>query len=182
LARIHIEAPVRPAASRAGGGGAGQTRKDPIMAIRYLEDYVPGTVMTLWTDTVSEASIIEFARRFDPQEFHIDPAAAAAGPYGGVIASGVHTFALAGHAMAMGYLCPESSLPSPGAEDVRWHAPVHPDDTLTWRATVLGARPSRSNPSRGIVRTRIEGIKQDQSLALSMTAIHLMRRKPASGD
>jgi acyl dehydratase len=151
------------------------------MAILYFEDYVPGTVLTLWTDRVSEASIIEFARRFDPQEFHINPAAAADGPYGGVIASGLHTFALAGHAMAVGYLSPESSLPSPGAEDLRWHAPVRPDDTLTWRATVLGVRPSQSNPSRGIVRTRVEAIKQDGSLALSMTAIHLIRRRPATG-
>jgi acyl dehydratase len=152
------------------------------MAVKYFEDYVPGAVFTLWTDTVSETSIIEFARKFDPQEFHIDAAAAADGPYGGVIASGCHTFALAGHAMAMGYLSPESSLPSPGAEDLRWHSPVRPNDTLTWRATVLSARPSRSDPTRGIVRTRIEAIKQDESVALSMTAVHLIRRGPATNN
>jgi len=149
------------------------------MAVRYFEDYVPGAVFILWTHTVSEAAIIEFAREFDPQEFHIDPAAAADGPYGGVIASGCHTFALGGRAMAMGYLSPESSLPSPGAEDLHWHTPVRPNDTLTWRATVLSARPSRSNPARGIVRTRIEALTQDESLALSMTAVHLIRRRPA---
>jgi len=152
------------------------------VAIKYFEDYVPGGIYTLWTHTLTEESIIEFAREFDPQEFHVDPAAAADGPYGGVIASGCHTFALGGHAVAMGYLSPESSLPSPGAEDVRWHAPVRPNDTLTWRATVLSARPSRSDPSRGIVRTRIEAIKQDESLALSMTAVHLMRLRPTSTD
>ena len=148
----------------------------------YFDDYVPGTVSTLRTDLVSEASIIEFARQFDPREFHVDAASAAHGPYGGVIASGWHTCALAGHAMVTGYLAPESSLPAPGADEVRFHAPVRAGDTLTWRVTVLGARPSRSNPSRGIVRTLIEAVNQHGSLALSMTAINLIRRRPATGQ
>ncbi|WP_445184122.1 MaoC family dehydratase [Pseudonocardia sp. Cha107L01] len=139
----------------------------------YFDDYVPGTVSTLRTDTVSEASIIEFARKFDPQEFHVNAAA-----HGGLIASGWHTCALAGHAMVTGYLSAESSLPSPGADEVRFHAPVRAGDTLTWRATVLDARPSRSNPARGIVRTLVEGVNQNGSVALSMTAVNLMRRGP----
>jgi acyl dehydratase len=147
----------------------------------YFDDYIPGTVSTLRTDTVSEASIIEFARQFDPQEFHVN-AAAAHGPYGGVIASGWHTCALAGHAMVTGYLSAESSLPSPGAEEVRFHAPVRAGDSLTWRATVLDARPSRSNPSLGIVRTLVEAVNQHGAVALSMTAINLMRRGPATGN
>jgi acyl dehydratase len=148
----------------------------------YFEDYVPGTVSRLRTDTVSEAAIIEFARRFDPQEFHVNAAVAAQGPHGGVIASGWHTCALAGHAMVTGYLSSESSLPSPGADEVRFHTPVRAGDTLTWRATVLDARPSRSDPSRGVVRTLVEAVNQDGSLVLSMTAINLMRRGPALGD
>ena len=148
----------------------------------YFDDYVPGTVSRLRTDTVSEASIIEFARKFDPQEFHVNAAAAAHGPYGGVIASGWHTCALAGHAMVTGYLSAESSLPSPGADEVCFHAPVRAGDTLTWRATVLDARPSRSDPSRGIVRTLVEAVNQNGSVALSMTAINLMRRGPATGN
>jgi acyl dehydratase len=148
----------------------------------YFDDYIPGTVSTLRTDTVSEASIIEFARQFDPQEFHVNAGAAAHGPYGGVIASGWHTCALAGHAMVTGYLSAESSLPSPGAEEVRFHAPVRAGDSLTWRATVLDARPSRSNPSLGIVRTLVEAVNQHGAVALSMTAINLMRRGPATGN
>jgi acyl dehydratase len=148
----------------------------------YFDDYVPGTVSRLRTDTVSEAAIIEFARRFDPQEFHVNAAAATRGPHGGVIASGWHTCALAGHAMVTGYLSAESSLPSPGADEVRFHTPVRAGDTLTWRATVLDARPSRSNPSRGVVRTLVEAVNQNGSLVLSMTAINLMRRGPALGE
>ena len=148
----------------------------------YFEDYMPGTVSTLRTDTVSEASIIAFARQFDPQEFHLDASAAAHSPYGAVIASGWHTCAMAGRAMVTGYLAAESSLPAPGVDDVRFHAPVRAGDTLTWRATVLDARPSRSNPSRGIVRTLVEAVNQNGSLALSLTAINLIRRAPIAGS
>jgi acyl dehydratase len=147
----------------------------------YFEDYVPGTVSILRTETVSEASIIEFARQYDPQDMHINPQAAAEGPFGGVIASGWHTCALAGHALVTEYLSPESSLPSPAIEEVRWRVPVRASDTLTWRATVLEARPSRSNSSRGIVRTRLEATNQDGNLAVSMTAINLIRRRPVTG-
>jgi hypothetical protein len=80
----------------------------------YFDDYIPGTVSTPRADTVSEAAIIEFARQFDPQDFHFNPAVAAHGPYGAVIASGWHTCAMAGHAMVTGYLAAESSLPAPG--------------------------------------------------------------------
>jgi acyl dehydratase len=146
----------------------------------YFDDYVPGTVSTLRTDTVSEASIIEFARQFDPQEFHVNAAAAARGPYGAVIASVWHTCAMAGHAMVTGYLAAESSLPAPGVDEVRFHTPVRAGDTLTWRATVLDARPSRSNPTRGIVRTLVEAVNQNGSLALSLTAVNLIRRGPTA--
>ena len=108
-------------------------------------------------------------------------AAAARGPYGAVIASGWHTCALAGHALVTEYLSPVSSLPSPGIDEVRFHTPVRAGDTLTWWATVLVARASRSTPSRGIVRTLVEAVNQDGSLAASMTAINLMRRRPVAG-
>jgi len=83
--------------------------------------------------------------------------------------------------MVTGYLAPESSLPAPGADEVRFHAPVRAGDTLTWRVTVLGARPSRSNLPR-IVRTLIEAVNQHGSLALSIDAINLIRRRPATGQ
>jgi acyl dehydratase len=98
-----------------------------------------------------------------------------------VIASGCHTCALAGHALVTEYLSPVSSLPSPGIDEVRFRTPVRAGDTLTWWATVLLARPSRSTPSRGIVRTLVEAVNQDGSLAASMTAINLMRRRPVAG-
>ncbi len=44
---------------------------------RYFEDYVPGAVHRFGEMRVTEQEIVEFARRYDPQDFHTDPAKAA---------------------------------------------------------------------------------------------------------
>ena len=55
---------------------------------RYLEDYIPGVTHEFGDIVVDVAEIIEFASRYDPQAIHVDPGAAATGPFGGIIASG----------------------------------------------------------------------------------------------
>jgi acyl dehydratase len=146
--------------------------------VKYFEDYIPGVVTTLESVEVTEKQILEFAFRYDPQPFHIAVQEAAAGPFGSLIASGWHTCALANHALVTGYLAPESNLPSPGIDDLRWHTPVRPGDTLTWKATVLEARPSKSKPDRGIVRSLLEGFNQHSQIVLSLIAINMIRRAP----
>ncbi len=64
-------------------------------ALRYFDDYAPGTSYECGSVSVDEAGIVAFAKEFDPQPFHVDPVAAASGPYAGLIASGWHTSALA---------------------------------------------------------------------------------------
>lgn len=144
----------------------------------YLEDYVADSVIELGSASVSEDEIIEFAQRYDPQPFHVDPAAAAESAYGGLIASGWHTCALTMRALATQYLSPASSLGSPGIDELRWQAPVRPGDVLSVRVTVLDTRASSSKPDRGIVRSRVETINQDGTKVLTMTAINLVRRRP----
>jgi acyl dehydratase len=144
---------------------------------RYFDDYRAGTVEQLGPITVSEEEILEFARRYDPQPFHTDPEAARRSPYGGLIASGWHTSALMMRLFADHYLG-ESSLGSPGVDELRWPAPVRPGDTLTLRVEILETRLSRSKPDRGIVRTRIELFNQHAVLALSATAVNLIAVRP----
>jgi acyl dehydratase len=79
---------------------------------RFLEDYTAGLVLEFGAVPVDEAEVVEFARRFDPQPFHIDPAQAASGPFGGLIASGWHTGSLMMRMLVEHYLSP-SSLGSP---------------------------------------------------------------------
>ena len=79
------------------------------------------------------------------------------------------------------YVSGVASLASPGVDEQRWVRPVRPGDTLSLRTTVKEARLSRSKPHRGLVRTAIEVFDQHGDTVLTMTAINILRRRPA-GD
>ena len=147
---------------------------------RYLEDYTPGAVFEYGYVTVTEAGILDFARKFDPQPIHTDPEYAAAGPFRGLIASGWHTAAIMMRMLVDHFLSRVASLGSPGVDELRWPAPVRPGDSLRLRATVVEARRSRSKPDRGLVRTESELINQDDEVVLRVTGMNILRaRNPA---
>jgi acyl dehydratase len=147
--------------------------------MRYFEDFAPGDVAEVGPVTVSEQEIVEFASRFDPQPFHIDPEAAKASPFGGLIASGWHTTALFMGMFVRGVLLDSASLGSPGIDELRWTAPVRPGDTLTGRSTVTEVRPSSKEPRRGTVFTANEVFNQDGTLVMSFRARGFFARRPA---
>ena len=147
---------------------------------RYFEDYTPGAVYEYGYITVSEADILDFARAFDPQPIHVDPAFAAQGPFGGLIASGWHTAGIMMRLFADHCLSRVASLASPGIDELRWPAPVRPGDSLWLRATFVETRRSRSKPDRGLVRTEAELINQNDQVVLTLTAMNIIRaRHPA---
>ncbi|WP_435154883.1 MaoC family dehydratase [Amycolatopsis sacchari] len=147
------------------------------MTDRYFEDYVPGSTHEFGNVKVTEAEIVEFATRYDPQPFHVDAAAAADGPFGGLIASGWHTASLMMRVLADNYLSPVSSLGSPGIDELRWPKPVRPGDELRLRVHVVESRPSKSKPDRGLVRSRIELLNQDDEIVFSALALNFVLRR-----
>lgn len=147
---------------------------------RYFEDYVVGATQEFGPVQIDAGEVVDFGRRFDPQPFHIDPVAAAAGPFGGLVASGWHTCALMMRLLAEQYLSHASSLGSPGIDELRWLQPVRPGDQLTLRTTVEEVRLSRSKPDRGMVRTRVEMVGEDGEVVLRMTAMNLVRIRPST--
>jgi acyl dehydratase len=149
--------------------------------LRYFEDYAPGSMYECGTIGIDQASIIAFAKEFDPQPFHVDPAAAAAGPFGGLIASGWHTAALTMRLLVENYLSAEASLGGAGADEIRWPYPVRPGDTLRVRATVVESRRSLSRPDRGIIKTLAETVNQDGRTVIRCTAINFLRVRPVAG-
>ena len=149
--------------------------------LSYFEDYAPGSTYECGSVSIDQASIVAFAKEFDPQPFHVDPAAAAAGPYGGLIASGWHTAALVMRLLVENYLAAESSLGSPGLDELRWPHPVRPGDTLRVRATVVESRRSLSKPDRGIVKTVVEAANSGGATVMRATAINFMLVRPDSG-
>jgi acyl dehydratase len=123
---------------------------------RHFEDFTAGEVIDCGSVTVDEAEMLAFARRFDPQPFHVDPEAAARTPFGGIIASGFFTTSIWMRLYADAVLADSTSQGSPGLSELRWLAPVRAGDVLAGRVTVLGAAPSATRAGRGTVMLRGE--------------------------
>lgn len=148
-----------------------------MQAALYLDDLSVGQVFTTNGLTLSEAEIIDFAWRYDPQPFHLDSGAAAASPYGGLIASGFQSLAICFRLFIQSGLFFESSIGSPGIDELRWLAPVRPGDTLKTRVEILALRPSNSKPDRGIARMCYQALNQRDEVVLSFIVNHLLKRR-----
>jgi acyl dehydratase len=146
---------------------------------RRFEDYPVGAVIELGSFALSEDEIIAFASRYDPQTMHVDRAWAAAGPFGGIIASGWHTIAALMRLIVENGL-PEGGLASPGIDELRWLLPVHPDETLRARLTVTEARRSRSRPDRGLVTSFVEVMNAAGEPVLTMRPKNFIRCRAES--
>src|SRR6478735_233923 len=115
-------------------------------------DIVPGKRVVLGPVQAEEEEIVAFAKRYDSQWFHTDPAQAREGPWGGLIASGWHTCALAMHLVSKEILAGSESYASPGLQYVKWPHPVRPGDLHTLELIVHESRISSAKPWLGIVR------------------------------
>ncbi len=144
----------------------------------YLEDLTPGRRFTAGPVTVTEAEIIAFAQRYDPQPFHTDPAAAAAHPlFRGLAASGWHTAALTMPMVvqAIGHIA--GGIIGGGGE-LQWPRPVRPGDSLSFEAEVLEATPSRSRPDRGSALMRNRTLNQHGEEVQVFTVRIVVPRRP----
>jgi len=142
----------------------------------FFEDFTPGETYELGSHTLTADEIVAFARQWDPQPYHVDPAAES--PFGGLIASGWHTCALWMRLYATSLLCRADSRGSPGVEELRWLAPVRPGVTLHARLTVLEATPSARRPDRGTIRSRGEMLDGDGVVLMTMVARGHFGRRP----
>jgi len=142
---------------------------------RYFEDYVVGATYELGSFTLSEAEIIEFATRFDPQRFHVDPVAAAASPYGGIIASGWHTGSAMMRLLADHFISAVAGLGSPGLDEIRWLKPTRPGAEMTVRVTVLDKRRSQSKPDRGLFFHKVEVFDPAGDVAMTVRGAGMVK-------
>jgi len=131
---------------------------------------------------VSRAEIVDFARQYDPQWFHTDPDAAAAGPFDGLIASGWHSCCIAMRLAVDSVLQGSESYASPGLSYVRWPNPVRPGDRLSLLLTVLEVRRSARRPELGILQWRWQLRNQlgHEVLDLEATSMFKLETEPAA--
>ena len=147
---------------------------------RYFEDYVAGSVYEFGDFTVTEADVVDFARRFDPQYIHTDPDRAKNGPFKGLIASGWHSGAILCRLMVDHYISHVASLGSPGVDEMRWLHPVRPGDKLRIRTKITETRLSKSKPDRGLVSCEVEMINQDDQPVMSLKITNLLSKRPTA--
>jgi len=134
----------------------------------FFEDYKPGDTEEFGCYEVSEDEIVEFAGKYDPQPYHIDPEAARESIFGGLCASGWHTCAMTmrmmvDHLAATG----AASLGSPGIDQIRWLKPVRPGDVLRVRTEVIEARPLKRRPGMGVVKSAYTVLNQNDEAVMT---------------
>jgi acyl dehydratase len=142
----------------------------------YFEDVEVGTTASFGHYEVTREEVLEFARKYDPQPFHLSDEAAAQTHFGRISASGWHTCAMT-MAMLVVNLTErkQAGLGSPGQDELRWHKPVYPGDVLRVETELLEKTRSRSRPEMGSMKSKIRVYNQDDVLVMSMTAIGLIR-------
>jgi len=144
--------------------------------IRSLDDLAPGQRFEFGTLSLSEEEVVEFARRFDPQPFHIDREAARESLFGELVASGLHTLsAVFGRIMGSGVF----RLISEGGTqiDTKWPAPLRPGEEIAIASEVVEVRPSRSGRRIGVAKLRhVARRTGDGVVVLEAVGTHILRR------
>lgn len=144
-------------------------------------EFFPGQLLEFGAHTVTEIEIIEFAKRYDPQPFHIDKEFAAASRWGSLISSGFQTCGFAMRMVATHVLAGSESIGSPGLEYLKWPNPVRAGDRLRMRINVLESRTSSSG-RYGVVRWQWQMLNQDDLTVLDSVATTLFAIDTASAD
>jgi acyl dehydratase len=153
--------------------------------MKYFEDIIIGTRIELGSYTFDAESIKAFARKYDPQAFHVDEEAAKKSHFGKLVASGWHTAAISMRLTVDGTRRANEnqkgdiikSGPSPGVRDLKWHKPVFAGDTVSYATEIIELR-EMSRPGWGLMVTKSTGTNQNGELVYSVQGAVLVARKP----
>jgi acyl dehydratase len=146
------------------------------MKKRYLEDLKVGHRFESKSFKVTEKQVIEFAREFDPQMFHLNRKSASRTIFKGLIASGWHTSAMSMR-LFVGTVNFGQGAIGLGVDKLRWPHVVRPGDVLTVETKILRVRRSRSRPDYGIVRLRNVTTNQRGEIVQRMLASAMVPRR-----
>ncbi len=147
--------------------------------MRYFEDIAVGETARFGSYAVTRDEVLDFARRYDPQPFHLSDEAAAQTHFGRLAASGWHSCAMA-MAMLVEQMAadPIASRGAAGIDELRWRRPVHPGDTLDCETEVIDCQPAPGRDDIGRVRSRLTMRNQAGERVLTMIALTLIATRP----
>ncbi len=140
-----------------------------------FEDIAVGQPERFGRYEVTRADVLTFAAEYDPQDFHLDDAAAAVGPFGKLAASGWQTAAITMRLLVDGFLSRQDSRGGAGVKDMRWTRPVYPGDVLTLEVEVTEKRRSRSRPDLGLMQVQQRTLNQHGEEVMRLTSTGMIR-------
>lgn len=145
----------------------------------YFDDLSVGDTFESLSKTVTEAEIIDYAWKYDPQPFHISKPEAEQSPFGGLIASGFLTAAITFRLFHQANGFQTTSVGGHGIDNLRWLKPVRPGDTLSVTMEVLTLKASRSRPEVGNALCRYVTLNQGGDVVMTMENAWILKRRPA---
>ncbi len=146
---------------------------------RYWDDYEVGQKFPIGSTGFTEQEIVDFARQYDPQSFHVDRDAAAQSMYGSLIASGWHVASKLMRLFVDNYVDKRTTLGSPGLDELRWLKPVRPGDTLSAWVECAAKAPSKSRPQMGVIHEHWTAMNQKGEVVMTAKGINMVKRRPA---
>ena len=144
------------------------------MALITLDDFHEGEIREFGSYPVTLEEILDFARKYDPQPFHINPEAARQSNFGGIIASGWHTCGMMMRMLCDHLFSGSAGTGSPGVDEIRWLRPVRPGDVLRLKVETTRVALSRSKPDRGTIWHTVSVLNQNDELVMTMKAMTMM--------
>ena len=147
--------------------------------LKYFEDIAVGAKASFGCYAVDRDEVIEFARKYDPQPFHLSDEAAARTHFGRLSASGWHTCAMT-MAMVVENMTAQrqAGLGSPGMDELKWLKPVYPGDTLRCETEILEKRVSASRPAMGLFKSRMTVFNQNDVAVMTFVSNGMIRTRP----
>ena len=142
---------------------------------QFFEDIVVGQPERFGAYEVTREEVIAFASIYDPQDFHLDDAAAAVGPFGKLAASGWQTAGITMRLLVEGFLSRQESQGGAGVKDMRWTRPVYPGDVLSLEVEVTAKRRSKSRPDLGLMEVQQRTLNQNGEEVMRLTSTGMIR-------
>jgi acyl dehydratase len=142
----------------------------------YFEDVEMGSARTSGEFELTEQGVVDFARAWDPQPFHVDPEAARQSPFGGLTASACHIFSVAGKLLSE---MEPMAVIAAARHELDLLRPARPGDRLSLTVTCAEKRPSNSKPDRGTVKLEAELRTPDGAPTARLTSLIVLARQPA---
>lgn len=141
----------------------------------YLDDLKIGDTFISEKYQLNADEIKEFAREFDPQDFHCDEDLAEDTFFGELVASGWHTAAITMKLFTASMPLADGLIGAGG--EIKWPQPTRPNDALYVKSTIKEIIPSKSKPNQGLLIVECKTLNQKDEVCQTFLVKMISFRK-----